>query len=326
MACYCLCLTCLGSLPARAQITFTASELPAVAGDYVDEYVSANTDPSAMIGTTGGPQIWDFSQAPQSADIVRRMAIVLTTDGGQQASFPKASYAEYYTDDTGTQERDYYNISNSFGRYYFGSYIPNEVTNTFSPPAIDIPAIAGYGTNWSYVFSTSYGGITETDTVSAAVDAYGTVLLPQLGSFPALRVNQLTTNVEYLPFVGPSATNYIREYYWLVPGFDKAVHIVSQQDSTPPPAKFTSAVEVRRVFATNYVMNVPSPVGSLRINLLKGKALLNWLVESNASAYQVQAVGDLAMTNWLILASPATNFWSEPLTSTQRFYRVFVEP
>jgi hypothetical protein len=57
-----------------------------------------------------------------------------------------------------------------------------------------------------------------------------------------------------------------------------------------------------------------------------GQAVFNWLAASNASAYQVQAVGGLAKTNWQVLASPATNSWSESTTTTQRFYRVFIEP
>jgi len=324
---WCLGFAGLFCLPARAQITFTVSELPAAAGDYIQEYVTASSNPSSLIGPTGGPQTWDFSYAEQSGDIVRQMKIVPPAYDGQQATFPNAGYAEYYTDASGTQELDYYSITNHAGRYYFGSSVPGEgVTNTFSPPGFDLPAILGYGTNWSYSYGTSFGGITETDAVSARVDAYGTVKLPQLGSFPALRVNQTTTTAEYIPGYGLFDTYYIREYYWLVPGFDKAVHIVSQSDPSPPPALFTDGYEVRRVFATNTVAFAPSLVAGLSLNRFKGNAVLNWVSASNASAYQVQAAGDRAITNWQLLASPATNSWSEPLTATQRFYRVFIEP
>lgn len=321
-----LCLTFPSYLSAQAQITLMASQLPTAIGDYTEEYVSTNTNPATMIGSTGGPQVWDFSQAQQPDEIVRRVDVVLPTDGGHQSSFPTAAYAERYTDEPNNLlEWDYYSLTNNLGRYYFGSYVPNVGASVFSPQAIDIPAIVGYGTNWSYTLSTTYTTITEQDSVSAAVDAFGTVILPQLGSFPALRVNQLTTTKE---FIGNTLFNtfYIREYYWLVPGFDKAVHIVSQVSSTPPPANFTSAYEIRRVFAVYSVSLIPSQVGSLRISLQKDSAILDWLAASNASAYQVQAVGDLTLTNWQILASPASNSWSEPVTTTQRFYRVFIEP
>ena len=322
---YGLCLCCLVGLSAQAQITFTASELPAVVGDYADEYVSIDTDPSAKIGPTGGPQAWDFSYALQSGDIIRRMDIVSPTNGGYQASFPQATYAERYTDmPDNVLEWDYYNIITNVGRYYFGSWVPNTVTNVFVPPPIDIPAVVGYGTNWSYTTTTA-APISEQDTVSVTVDAFGTIILPQLGAFQALRVNQLTTTRE---FISGQLINtfYIREYYWLVPGFDKAVHIVSQADYAPIPAIFTSAHEIRRVFSTNAVSNTPRPVAGLLIKLQLGQAVFNWLAASNASAYQVQAVGGLAKTNWQVLASPATNSWSESTTTTQRFYRVFIEP
>jgi len=322
----CLCLTLLGALSTQAQITFTAAQLPTAIGNYIEEYVSTNANPSTIIGPTGGPQVWDFSQAQQPEEIVRRVDIVPPADGGQQASFPNAAYAERYIDEPNDiLEWDYYSLTNSIGRYYFGSYAPDAGASVFSPPAIDIPTMVGYGTNWSYTVNTTLETITEQDSVSATVDAFGTVILPQLGSFPALRVNQLTTTKE---FIGNTLFNtfYIREYYWLVPGFDKAVHIVSQVSSTPPPANFTSAYEIRRVFAVYSVSLIPSPVGSLRISLQKDSAILDWLAASNASAYQVQAVGDLTLTNWQILASPASNSWSEPVTTTQRFYRVFIEP
>ena len=326
ITCCGLCLSCLGGLSAQAQITFTANKLPAVVGDYADEYVSTDTDPSAIIGPTGGPQAWDFSYALQSGDIIRRMDIVSPTNGGYQASFPQATYAERYTDvPDNVLEWDYYNIVTNAGRHYFGSCVPNTVTNVFSPPPIDIPAVVGYGTNWSYTMTTTAAPYSEQDTVSATADAFGTVMLPKLGSFQALRVNQLTTtlafyNGQYL------YTIYMREYYWLVPGFDKAVHIVSQADYAPIPAIFASAHEVRRVFATKTVSNTPRPVAGLHIKLQPGQAVLNWLAARNASAYQVQAVGGLAQTNWQVLASPATNSWSESTTTTQRFYRVFIEP
>src|ERR1017187_1427571 len=221
ITCCGLCLSCLGGLSAQAQITFTANKLPAVVGDYADEYVSTDTDPSAKIGPTGGPQAWDFSYALQSGDIIRRMDIVSPTNGGYQASFPQATYAERYTDmPDNVLEWDYYNIITNVGRYYFGSWVPNTVTNVFVPPPIDIPAVVGYGTNWSYTTTTA-APISEQDTVSVTVDAFGTIILPQLGAFQALRVNQLTTTRE---FISGQLINtfYIREYYWLVPGFGMA--------------------------------------------------------------------------------------------------------
>src|ERR1022692_785384 len=97
LTCLWLWLAVFGCLPVNAQITFTASEMLSIIGEYSLEYISTDTDPSKMIGPTGGPQVWDFSYAPQPGDYVRRLDIVLPTDGGHQATFPSATYAERYT-------------------------------------------------------------------------------------------------------------------------------------------------------------------------------------------------------------------------------------
>lgn len=319
--CFFLFVAAVAVLPAVAQINFTSSELPGSPGDYYLEYVTSNADPSALIGSTGGPQQWDFSYPEEQGDIVRRLDIVPPTDGGQQSSFPDATYAERYTDEpTNAIEWDYYALTN-LGRIYYGSYVPSAGASTFSPPSCDIPAFVGYGTNWSYTESTTYGIVTEQDTVNATVDAFGTVILPQLGSVQALRVNQVTTTVE-LYGSEPIATYYLREYYWLSPGFDKAVHIVSQLSDSLTPENFTSASEIRRVFALGPL----TTVDGLQIIAKNGAACLTWNNETNVPAYEVQELGDLTTTNWQILAMPGSNTWSDAMTSTQRFYQVFNLP
>jgi hypothetical protein len=186
---------------------------------------------------------------------------------------------------------------------------------------MDIPAVLGYGTNWNYYSAATVGSITEQFSSSASVDAYGTVNLPHIGQVQALRVNALTTVEEILGGI-PEDTYYIREYYWLAPGIGMAAHILSPPSASAPPANFTVAAEVRRVFEAN---SVP-PASNLSITWQKGMAILNWASASNASNYQVQAITNLTMTNWQILGSPATNSWSDMPTARQRFYRVFIEP
>jgi hypothetical protein len=55
-------------------------------------------------------------------------------------------------------------------------------------------------------------------------------------------------------------------------------------------------------------------------------AILNWTQATNASAYEVEALGALSATNWQSVSLPASNSWSEALTTTQRFYRVSIKP
>jgi hypothetical protein len=64
----------------------------------------------------------------------------------------------------------------------------------------------------------------------------------------------------------------------------------------------------------------------LRIRHQSGLASLDWRPVTNASAYRVEALGNVERCNWQIVSWPVTNSWAEPLTPTQRFYRVFARP
>ena len=78
--------------PARAQIVFTAADLPSQTGSYYRAYVNtAGIDLSALVGQPGGPRRWDFSGPAGAGDGIRRMDEVPPSDGGQGSSFPAAS-------------------------------------------------------------------------------------------------------------------------------------------------------------------------------------------------------------------------------------------
>lgn len=318
----------LSCASAGAQFTFRASDLPSQVGQYSRAYISTNVDASGLVGSTGGPQRWDFSHKLQPNEPVRRMDVVAPTDGGHNSDFPNAAYAERYTDETaGTQSWDYYRIGLNVGRTDYGFYASFLGGATvLSPPVVDIPDPLGLGTNWSYTTVETTDAIAFDPVhanVSATVDAYGTVALPQIGEVAALRVNQLTMAQSFL-----GGIQYFREYYWLVPGIGKAVHVISAHSDSPPPLGFTNTYEVRRMFEANSLSPPPvfTPVANLHIQTQGGLALLTWQPATNASGYRVDGLGTLATTNWQSLGLPTTNFWSDSLTATQRFYRVYVRP
>ena len=313
-------LTCA---PAEAQITFLASDFPSQVGQYSRAYISTNVDVSGLLSLPGGP--WDFSQKLQPNELVRRLDIVAPGNGGHNSSFPNAAYAERYTDETGgAQEWDYYRITPNAGRTNYGFY--NDAlggASTCSPPTLDVPWTLRLGTNWSYttdLIGSPFGPVHV--IVSASVDAYGTVILPQLREVAALRVNQLTSEQTFF------GVQYFREYYWLVPGLGRAVHVVSTASSSPPPNTFTDAYEVRRMFEANSLTNSPplTPAANLRIRVQGGEVTLSWQQATNVSGYLVNSLATLAANNWQTSGLPSINSWSEPLTSTQRFYRVFIRP
>ena len=314
-------LCCFGG---NAQITFYATNLPGQVGQFSRTYISTGTDASNLIGQPGGPRLWDFSQPQQPGETSRRMDVVPPTDGGHGSSFPSASFAERYTDEpNGNQSWDYYSVTPNLGRTFFGHYDSSVGSaSPFSPPAIDIPNSVGLGTNWSYAGNAGVGIVTFHLAVSATADAYGTLVLPQIGVVPALRVNQF--NTEQIYYNGsPISTQYFREYYWLVPGIGKALHIVSDYTSDPASINFTSVNEVRRAFEVR-----PWRVANLNLRRQGNTVILNWRQESNTSGYRVEFLGNLQSNNWQFLAAPPTNGWPDGsvVTQGQRFYRVIVEP
>ena len=319
------------SLAGHSQILFTAADLPSQPGQYSRAYISTNVDVSALIGAPGGPRRWDFSQPQQPGETIRRLDITAPNDGGHGSSFPTATYAERYTDEpSGAPYWDYYSIAAGQGRTYFGFYnaaapLPGAVM--LQAAAIDIPGSITLGTNWTYSW-VAYVDYEEIDvTASATVDAYGTLVLPQIGEVPALRVNQLNREQIFLGVL-LLETTYFREYFWLVPGIGKAVHVISAPSTNPPSLSFAPGQEVRRMFAASGITNPPTfgPVASLHIRLQSLLAVLEWPRQTNASGYRVEALGNMARTNWQLLSQPATNSWSESLTTTQRFYRVLWKP
>jgi hypothetical protein len=272
------------------------------------------------------------------------MDVVPPSDGGQGSNFPEATYAERLTTEaTGASSWSYYRIVANEGRRYYGAFDPvanpSKPITLFDAPTTDFPDRIGYGTNWSrtvdWMGLVDYG-IFESEvavhfTSQAEVDAYGTVVLPGLGEVPALRINEVNSYERTDVWLGwPLDTQCFRSYYWLVRGVGQAVHIISNAELAVPPANFTTAKYLLRVFAASKVTDGPAlrPVAALRIRTRPGMAILDWLSETNRSGYRVESLDFLGATNWQVLAEPVGNAWSNslPSTPTQRFFRVFSKP
>lgn len=312
----------------EAQITFFTADWPATNGSYYRAYVSSDVSAPFLGVPTNTSQRWDFSSPRQPNEFVRTMDIVPTTDGGHDIDFPGASYAERFTDDV-YLIWDYYRVTPNAGRTYYGSY--NGGLLGASPtlmPALDIPDPISLGSNWTSSYTLEGDYIVTDQTFSAVVDAYGTIVLPQIGEVLALRVNQLTYQQVYLGGF-PYGSYYFREYFWLVRGIGKAMHIVSALGPTPPPLNFTSASSVRRVFESNTLKNsLLYSVTNLSIRIQTNNVLLNWRQETNIAGYRVESLGNFNTTNWQLLAEPASNSWAGAFSATQaqQFFRVFTKP
>jgi hypothetical protein len=169
-------------------------------------------------------------------------------------------------------------------------------------------------------------------TSQASVDAWGTVVLPSLGELPALRLNEMNT---YDVRDAETGTSYgvttFRNYYWLVRGIGKAVHIISPgYTGSSAPSDFPSAKTYLRTFESNTARSylTPLPAAELRIRHQGSWAVLDWRQETNATCYRVETLGSLPSTSWQLVTEVPVNTWSNllPTAETQRYYRVFSKP
>jgi hypothetical protein len=324
-------------LPAGAQIVFTTNDFPSRTGEYFRGYLGSSVSVGGLPGATNGPQLWDLSFAQNSSEIIQRTDIVDTDDAGDASTFPDATYAERDTDesDSSDQAWRYYSLTNT-GRVYYGFDDPIDQPVTpladFETPTLEFPCPLQFGQSWSrtvdwnQVFLQVKLGSTHF-TCQAVVDAYGTVILPTLGAVPALRVNEVDTYVTTVAGVSPQ-TNIFREYYWLVRGIGLAAEVISQPQTSIPPANFTSASTTLRVFEASDPQDLLSPVVGLQFQLSNGTASFNWRAGTNGTSYRIETAGNLTTPSWQLFSQPFTNSWSTNIAplGTQEFFRVFSKP
>lgn len=335
---------------------FYATNLPSLIGEYNCSYFSTNNlnVPAMLTLTTNsgggltppglGP-IWDFSQPQQSQETILRTDIIAPSNGMDGGNFSDAAYAEQdtsealtFTNQTGWR---YYSITNQ-GRWYYGFYVPDTDADglaVFEPPNVGIPAAVTNGQNWSR--STSWNStvlgvyaVYYEFSDTATVDAQGTLVLPNLGAFQALRVHEVHSYTGQM-YGYPYETETNQYYYWLVPDLGVAAQItiygnvtIDGFDVEIPP--FTNSVE-RMYYASYYtpprITNNYVP-GNLFIQSPNRGVSLDWLPFTNSinnlvsTDYQVQAISSLSSTNWQVLGLTTGTNWLDTLSPTQRFYRV----
>lgn len=269
------------------QIAVRTTDLPANIGDWRRAY-SDTTGSSVVgrIGTSGGPQRWDFSHPPQAAEAILRVDIVGGTDGACSTRASASVYAERTTrESSGCSSWEYYSLEPGRGRWYHGLCDPcgNAAGRgvVFAAPTLELPD-CGYGDAWERVvewddnLSTVLGdvAIAIQFTSRARVDAYGTLALPELGEVPALRVSETNTYRTFLKDFGIQIdTQYFHNLYWLAPGIGRAVHIVSKPATDGPPPPTNPPGNVLRVFDHSLK---PRPITNLSIQVVGPKLLLSW--------------------------------------------------
>lgn len=345
-----------------AQITIVAADMFNQPGQYYKAYANATNTTigvSGMLGTSGGPQLWDFTSGP--AEVIYRFDYLAATNTLHGAAFVAvgAQMAEQKTDVSVAvpQAWLYFTQDPVKGRMTYGFYDPgfaagiggDQEQEVFSSALNDFPATIQYGTAWSC--STTFtntitfgdpedplGGFFSMDlliaySATAVVDAYGVANSPGLDFGDCLRVNELVTyDISYDSGDGFEhlSTDYVRNFYWLRPGRGIIAQVTSQQSSGVPPDNFLTATAVLRMFETNHRDSGDPDTGGgiqgFKMTLGKTSALLQWTFLPSVTHYRVDYTTN-PTGGWQPLGNPTTNnyvidFAAGKPAAPVRFYRV----
>jgi hypothetical protein len=354
----------LWQVSVQGQVTIKAEDLFNQIGLYYRAYAN-QFDPASpsssfvvgdIAGTSGPGQFWDFSTGPK--DKVLRFDYVDASTTPMSQDFPLATLAERKTDESdGSAEYLFFRQEAGSGRLVYGMYaeVPYYTPLfVFQPPAVDFPEQIAYGQQWTagttYDNEISFldpdpeeGGeynvlLRHVQTSQFRVDAHGTIVLPdEIGFFgEGLRINEEVT-LEITADFGdgtfePLETDYMRNFYWVLPGYGIVAQLNSTQGSSPPPENFTRATAFIRMFETNKDPNSgggntdPTPITDLRIRVNSNTVLLTWSRAPGATQYRLEySTNGLDQASWTPLGDPTpNNYWQLDRTSPGpvQFYRV----
>ncbi len=346
------------TMPAEslAQITITAKDMFSKEGQYYNMYsnfvghfseaAGEEVEVFDYIGEAGENQVWDFREGPE--DEMIRFDYVKPAEIDTDVEFDGATIVERATfDSTGKQKSLFLNMKPGVGRHVYGFHDEgiDEVNPAipFSGRLLDFPAVIKYGDEWNA--STTYEYVTRSPLLNfesptkmvyesaMKVDAFGIVMLPELGFHDCLRINELVKNVAFVKIPGviddwqEAITQYTRNYYWLCKDMGVVVQISSNPEDVPPADEFSVAGALWRQFENNHGKSTETaqPVEGLEISLdPNGKRiLLNWKKAENTVEYLVQYSDNLAANSWRELKKTTGNFVLDDISSEKhRYYRI----
>ncbi len=325
-------------LPLSAQITISAAELHFELGS-TRTYLTHSSDPvfvEGVIGAPGGPQQWDFS-ASAFADLYT-YEIGRADESTVGGPFPDAELAEKLTiDSTGSMSWTLFGLSEA-GRTLHGFHDP--VTNPPSPvvkfttPIIDYPTPMSFGDEWGAVASFDIeqligGSLLPTaldSKITAKVDAFGTLVLPTLGTVEVIRINELNTtdsviDIGGIPLALPTA--YVRTYTWLSREYGIVAQMTSEAGTELVPDLFEFAARFIRLSDR---IGPPEPGEEFRILTVARESAdsvtIAW-TSRVGQTYTVETSDDLR--KWEVLSTDEESPYTDsgiPADVTRRYYRV----
>lgn len=354
----------LGGGTVWAQVTITSRDMFNEVGLYYRAYAH-DTGPNPLaprlysagnrIGSAGPDRFWDFLEGP--TEVIQRYDYLHPADVPEAAAYPQAGVVEQKTiEGGGDTEWLMFSQVPGAGRRVYGAVTQVPLLGrqplVFSPPPVDFPDTIGYQDTWNNDFSFEAAEVLgfdpEDPTVGFTfrirqhysqkftVDAWGTMLLPNLGLVPVLRVNgeQTVMSEYYDDFIGNSwehvSTDHARVYYWLSPDRGIVAQLQSVTFGSTAPNNFDRALGFIRMFETNKRAGVgpaePEPVSSLRVTVSNNLVLLQWGKSANTSRYRVEySTGGFGPDDWHPVAAETQNdYLFDPVgfSGSARFYRV----
>jgi hypothetical protein len=304
------------------------------------------------MGSAGPDRFWDFSQGP--TERIYRFDYLNPSGVPEAAEFPQATVLERKTTEgVGDVEWLMFEPVPGLGRKVYGfyseSFSPSLPSIPFSQPIVDFPDGIRYQDTWttSMITESMFPSLSPdwsldfpmqtTWNSTFTADAWGVMLLPNLGLVDVLRINEELT-VDIAADLGDGyqqiETDYVRNYYWLSPGRGIVAQLGSTQGTSMPPENFAQATAFVRMFETNKkpgaIDDSPKPVGNLRLTVSNNLVLIQWQKAPNASRYRVEySTGGLGADDWIpLVVETANDYLFDPAgpLHQNRFYRVVSLP
>jgi hypothetical protein len=270
------------ALPLLAQPVFTEEDLPDI-GFESTHTMDEDTIISVKVGSTGGPQTWDFSRDVTGSSQTFEVIEVAGTPAAD--SFPEADFVQYlntWVFDSVAAEVWNYVQTTSTQVLHLGDYIEaGMLTDTvrlykdYEPDRYVTPLPLEMGAQWKDSFyradTIDTAGLINIQIWSVGhseVDAWGTVIVPA-GSFNALRVITYDTTISLFTFFIPQEPDTSRTigYTWVAADVGTVAHIVSSEDETDPEFEDAETYVVMVDYKGNAVGESPgaSPTPHMRV-------------------------------------------------------------
>jgi hypothetical protein len=235
---------CMLPLSLDAQITITSSDLLKPVG-YTFAQVQTDIGPHTVdLGTTGGPQTWDFTSYSTPFYVESEVVDRNSTPFGNE--FPTANLTlQVSTPGEPGNVYQYMRVNpNLWSQLGLGVDLPESTFVVHYDPVGEIGLPIAMGNQYLFELGwadTAMGVITTLlERSRITVDAYGTMTIP-MGSFEVLRMVSYDTSITTVsipPFELSDTTTAI-EYLWLGQDPVNVAAVGSMEDETNP--NFTTA-------------------------------------------------------------------------------------